>query len=316
MTDCLPVSAIVATRNRSISFKRMLESLAQQSRQPLDLVVVDASTNSETKDLCLRGVAGLATAISYQRAEHVGAAIQRNQAMGRVTQEVVWLLDDDVLLEKECLERLWEALQSDPTLGGVNAMIVNQRYVSPGKVSRSLFYILHGKYESSYAGKCIGPALNLLPEDNSNLPEVVPVEWLNTTCTLYRKKALPNPLFPDTFTGYSMFEDVTLSITVGKRWKLANARLARIFHDSQPGEHKNNVIELSKMELVNRHYVMTKVLGRSYLTDYLKLVLLQIFGLVSHISSQGWRDVPGIVKGKLSAINEIIMQSKLHKKTK
>jgi hypothetical protein len=30
-------------------------------------------------------------------------------------------------------------------------------------------------------------------------------------------------------------EKVTLSLTGGKRWKLANGRTARIDHDSQPG---------------------------------------------------------------------------------
>ncbi len=58
---------------------------------------------------------------------------------------------------------------------------------------------------------------------------MVPVEWLNTTCTLYRREALPDPPFLSHFTGYSLMEDLALSLTVGKRWKLANARGLRIF---------------------------------------------------------------------------------------
>ena len=144
--------------------------------------------------------------------------------------------------------RLWQALQSDTALGGVNAMITNQQYGTPGRVSRTLFRLLHGKPEATYAGKCIGPALNLLPEDRPDLPEVVPVEWLNTTCTLYRWKAMPQPPFPEHFTGYSLMEDVTLSLIVGRNWKLANARTARIYHDSQPGTHKQDISARTKME--------------------------------------------------------------------
>jgi hypothetical protein len=76
-------------------------------------------------------------------------------------------------------------------------------------------------------------------------------------------------------------EDVTLSLMVGRRWKLANARTARIYHDSQPGSHKVDPKVIAEMQLVNRHYVMTKVLGRSRFTDYLKLLLFELFSLVS-----------------------------------
>ena len=92
-------------------------------------------------------------------------------------------------------ERLWNAIESDRQLGGVNAMIVNQRYQPPGFISRTMFTLMHGRREKSFAGKLIGPAINLLPEDRDDLPEVVPVEWLNTTCTIYRREALPDPAF-------------------------------------------------------------------------------------------------------------------------
>ena len=307
MSQSLSISALVATRNRHQSFNRMLNSLATQSAQPQEMVVIDGSTNNETEKLCHTRISNLNTKIIYHKATEIGAATQRNQAMQYATQDTIWLLDDDITFEPNCVEKLWQALNTDAKLGGVNAMITNQKYLPPGKISRYLFWFLHGQRESSYAGKCIGPAFNLLPEDNPNLPEIVPVEWLNTTCVMYRKEALPNPLFPSIFTGYSLMEDVTLSLTVGKQWKLANARTARIFHDSQPGEHKNNQGVLAKMDLVNRHYVMTQILARKTLHDYFKLFILQLFGIVAFIvSEKQWKSLPKILLGKLSAMEEII----------
>jgi len=303
MVNILPVSAVIPTRNRSQPLSRTLESLAQQSVQPVEMVVIDGSTDDSTQYLCQSKMSGLITKIKYYRASEIGAATQRNQAMIHTSQNVIWLMDDDILLEPDCLNRLWTALQSDPSIGGVNAMITNQRYLPPGQISRRLFQFLHGHSDNSYAGKCIGPALNLLPEDNPNLPEIVPVEWLNTTCTLYRKEALPEPLFPDNFTGYSLMEDVTLSLMVGKKWKLSNARTARIFHDSQPGEHKSNVAVIAKMELVNRHYVMTSILNRSQFSDYLKLALLELFSVTTSLKSwRGWTQMPAVILAKLAAI--------------
>lgn len=190
-------------------------------------------------------------------------------------------------------------------------MITNQKYLPPGRMSRRLFEILSGKKQASFAGQCIGPALNLLPEDRDELPEIVPVEWLNSTCVLYRREALPEPLFPNNFKGYSLMEDVTLSLMVGKKWELCNARTARIYHDSQPGDHKNSQRVLSQMELVNRYFVMTEILERRQFSDYLKLGLLQLFAIAALFGSQGRvQDLPAVVLGKIGGIWEILMSKK------
>ena len=307
MPNVLPISVIIPTRNRSVPLARMLESLAKQSAQPIEMIVVDASTDGATEQICRQGIAGLSTQIIYCSAAQIGAAVQRNQAIAHATQSTILFCDDDVLFEPECILRLWQALQQAPDLAGVNAMITNQCYLPPGRWSRSLFQFLHGKKQPSYAGLCIGPGLNLLPEDRDDLPEVVPVEWLNTTCVLYRRQALPNPPFPSHFTGYSLMEDVTLSLIVGRTWKLANARTARIFHDSQPGQHKNNPAVLAEMELINRHYVMTHILNQQQIADYCKLAVLQSFGLIAALQTpKGWRSFPAILRGTLAAVVHII----------
>ena len=84
---------------------------------------------------------------------------------------------------------MWRALHSDERIGGVNAMITNQRYQMPGRISRFVFHLIDGRPESSYAGGVLGPAVNLLPADRDDLPEVVPVEWLNTgaRCTVGKR---------------------------------------------------------------------------------------------------------------------------------
>ena len=314
MPTFLPISALIATCDRAKPLKTMFDSLALQSVQPVEAIVVDASSDDDTKKLCQSRFDGLETNIIYHRAITIGAAAQRDRAMQFATQEVIWLLDDDIVLEPNCLAKLWQALQSDSRLGGVNAMITNQKYLPPGKISSCLFRLLHDdalrplrdRREPSYAGKCIGPGLNLLPEDNPNLPEVVAVEWLNTTCVLYRRQALPQPMFASFFQGYSLLEDLALSLTVGKQWRLANARTARIFHDSQPGKHKSDRGAIAQMELVNRHYVMTQILKRNTLRDYLKLTILQLFGIAALASSRDWLNLPVVIWGKIKAIAVIV----------
>lgn len=287
--------------------QRTIESLAAQGVQPLEIIVVDASDNPKTQQICEEGVLGLSSQMRWIKALECGAATQRNQGIAVATQPLIWFLDDDILFERDCVRRLWSAIESDQQLGGVNAMIVNQRYQMPGAISRFMFTLMHGRAEKTFAGKVIGPAINLLPEDRDDLPDVVPVEWLNTTCAIYRREALPDPTFPELFVGYSLMEDLALSLNVGKRgWKLANVRTARIFHDSQPSPHKLDVAAVAAMELLNRHYVMTQVLEQRKSTDYLRLLGWEIFSILSTTTtSHGRRNLGSVIQGKWKALREL-----------
>ena len=309
----LPISVVIATRNRAASLTRTLRSLGSQALAPSELIVVDASDDGASKEVVtnFRECFGPATATHWTAAQVAGAAVQRNQGVRMATQPFVWFLDDDVLFEPGCAEQLWKAVESDSALGGVNAMIINQRYHPPGLVSRTMFTLMHGRREKTFAGKIIGPAINLLPEDGEDLPEVVPVEWLNTTCTIYRREALPSPPFDAIFTGYSLMEDVALSFRVGKKWKLANARKARIVHNSQPGEHKSEPRSVAKMEIMNRYYVMTNILETRGALQFLRLGAWQLFQLASIAArSSTRRNTVPILLGQWDGLKAIMSKWK------
>jgi GT2 family glycosyltransferase len=218
----------------------------------------------------------------------------------------VGFCDDDIIFETDCIKRMWEALRGDGKLGGVNATITNQGYHSPGRATRLVLRMMHSRHEPTYAGRVIGPAVNLLPEDRSDLPEVVPVDWLNTTCTMYRREALPVPPFDSCFSGYSMLEDLALSLRVSRRWRLANVRTARIYHDSQPGPQKSDPRIVAEMELRNRHYIMREILGRNRIADHARLALWETFQLAALVARpSGLGELPKVMAGKIAALRHI-----------
>jgi glycosyltransferase involved in cell wall biosynthesis len=311
MMEIRPIVAIIPTASRHKVLLRTLQSISSQLVQPVKIVIIDASPGDETKHLCETVIAGLNSKIVYDRAKRAGAAAQRNQGMLHCDTEFVLFMDDDIILESDCIDRLWSCLSSDTTAGGVNAMITNQKYHTPGTLTRFMYHMMSGRKLDSYAGKCIGPAWNLLPEDNPALGNCNPVEWLNTTCTLYRKSALPEPVFQPHFTGYSLMEDLALSLHVGRKYKLFNARYARIFHDSQPGDHKSGKKAFSRMELVNRHFIMTRIMGKKGFINHAKLFLFECWGIASSLTGlNGWKQLLPVLAGKFSAIPEIIFRKK------
>jgi glycosyltransferase involved in cell wall biosynthesis len=286
----------------------MLATFSMQSHLPAELIVIDGSINDETKIAVEEfGIAHSPSIhVLWVRAEIPGAAAQRNQGILLSRQKYILFFDDDILFSPECIMHLWAAMEGNRNLGGVSAMITNQKYCQPGVISRALFYFMHGEALETFAGRVIGPAINLLPEDRVELPEVVPTQWLNTTCTIYRANALPTPAFDSIFTRYSLMEDLALSLQVGKKCRLANVRSARIFHDSQPGAYKSDPCARAEMELVNRHYVMTNVLERTRLRDYVRLFIWEAFTLVASLSSrEGRRTFGARLRGQMLGIRAI-----------
>lgn len=276
----LPVSVVIPTRDRPAALVRTLRSLLASTAVPEEFVIIDASASPEAGEAAetLFAVDQDAPRLVLRAATEAGAARQRNQGVALATCDFVLFCDDDVVFEPECVARLWQAMRSDGRIGGVSASIVNQTYARPGLITRGVLAIMGVAERDGYAGRIVGPAINFLPR--ADLPDMaVTVEWLSLGCSLYRRALLPHPPLDLFFHGYSLGEDVALSLRVAHRAKLANAPAARIFHDSQPGAHKASLVALSRMQLVNRHYLMTQLMERTGAADKARLILWECFQL-------------------------------------
>ena len=303
----IPVTAIIPTADRGAILFKTLESIAHQNFQPFEIIIVDATPGDTTLKIGKAQIPGLFSKVIVTKAVHKGAAVQRIQGLQYATQLYILFTDDDIILEPGCIEFLWKSLISNDEAGATNVLVTNQHYHPPGKLTGIMYRLMHGSKINSYAGKCIGPAWNLLPEQTGESALCNEVEWINTTCSLYRKIALPTPLFPEHFKGYSLMEDLALSLTVSRNWKLYNVPDARIFHDSQPGKHKNSAFKLSKMELVNRHYIMKYIMKREGFSYTLKLTVFELWGILSGLTSlRGWLQLFPDIFGKLAGMYSII----------
>jgi hypothetical protein len=105
---------------------------------------------------------------------------------------------------------------------------------------------------------------------------------------LYRRELLPDPPFPNIFHGASLCEDLALSLTVAKAAQLFQASRARYIHLNAGGDHKSDVRKIASMNLVNRHYVMTQVMGKTSFTDYLQLAAMIAFGMLAPLKRGQW----------------------------
>jgi GT2 family glycosyltransferase len=307
----LSISAVIPTLNRGGSLAATLESLLAQSLLPQEIVVVDgsdASTRDRTRALLAPLLRDHSERLRVVAAVQIGAAAQRNQGVAATAGDLVLFLDDDMHMDRDCLERLAAPLTADAAIGGACGLIENHCYHPPGLFSRMLFAWLNGVQAPSYAGRCLGPAFTTLPEDGAHVPEIAAVDWMLTGCALYRRAALPIPPVPPRFTGASIAEDLALSLSVARSWQLFSVRQARLRHEEPPKATSQCAeASLAEMEMMNRHFIMTQILGRSSLRDYGQYLTVNLFMLPLTLAQHdGLRLFPARLLGRVRALWKLL----------
>jgi GT2 family glycosyltransferase len=191
-----------------------------------------------------------------------GSAAQRNLALQRWGgEDGVLFMDDDAVVEPDCIGEMLAAFElSGLEVCGVAANISNQPVGRPGRATRLALFLVGGGWGGDVSGRLIGPAVGIRPPGDI-ASRFLPIEWTSTTCVLYRRDALPSGGFRAFFSGYSLGEDVALSVDAREKGALVYASGARIIHTPR-STAKPSAYEYGRMEVLNRHYLARYVLRR------------------------------------------------------
>jgi GT2 family glycosyltransferase len=100
----LPASVLIASRERPEMLLDTVRSVLSARRVPSEIVVVDQSRVPQDELAALGTVRGCE--VRYVRSTTSGASRARNLALRLASQEVVVLIDDDMLVQDDSLERL------------------------------------------------------------------------------------------------------------------------------------------------------------------------------------------------------------------
>jgi hypothetical protein len=249
----------IATADRPALLRTVLNCWQTGTALPAEVRVVDASTGSETRDLCAEDWTPLK--VTYIVSSVRGAVQQRNAGLVGVRTPIVVFCDDDVEIPKETLCAFLTTFTQDgsESIGGVAGFIEGTAHRVPTRRGRWYFRLQAGYRHEHYGGRVIGPMLNLLPTDRPEDPVLYESEWLNTTLAAYRTPLVMATGFPP-FTGYGFQEDVSLSWRIGRTHKLYFDRDLRYVHDSAGGAHKVDQAQLHVMKLAHRWYNASQLL--------------------------------------------------------
>lgn len=282
-------SVVIATYERPHELRTTLEGLATQTRPPAQVVVVDASPQSDTAGAAQSFVSRLP--LRYERAEAASAAKQRNQGGRGITTPLVAFVDDDVRLPPDLFAMLCAPFDDDDHLGGVSARIADMQHPVPRGLLRAYYRLQAGYAHPTYGGKLFGPAINCLPSYTETDGDLIPADWLNSTCVCYRTELFQREMFP-AFDGYSFMEDVHLSARIARTHRLAFHKTAVFEHLDATSSFKRDRRALARMHLRHQRRIAREIMHLGAVELTAKLFLHRVFTTACLLRARGpdWRD--------------------------
>ncbi|MEQ1772383.1 MAG: glycosyltransferase [Burkholderiales bacterium] len=238
---------VVPTKDRPDDLRKLLLSIASQTRKPDQLIVVDGS-NPDIRHV----IAGFPElAIDYVRVYPPSLSQQRNAGMRQLKPDITLAgyLDDDIVLEPPAIEVMREFWSGAPTdIGGAAFNITN---ALPAKNSslKELFLIdspLPGRMLRSGFPSTIGFQKCDLESD-----------WLYGGATVWRREIVEQFGYDEWFLGTGFMEDVDFSYSVRKAYRLMVVAESRLAHYSYPVKLEREAL-LGKWQIVNRMYFVRK----------------------------------------------------------
>lgn len=110
----MKISAVIPTRNRPANLKVALRSLADQTRRPDEILVVDSS---DDKQSILKLKEEFADAPVLWMDSKASVCLQRNAGIRSASGDWIFLCDDDIQLPPDYLEKLENCARSKPEYG-------------------------------------------------------------------------------------------------------------------------------------------------------------------------------------------------------
>lgn len=246
---------VVPTKDRPRELLALLDNLEGQTRVPEKVVVVDSSEEPATPFLDGKSDNGW---ILYRRHAPPSAAAQRNagiQAVGGRF-DLIGLLDDDVTLAPDAIERMLAFWQSEESRG-VGGAAFNQLHetsiLAASVLKRSRMVNFLGLYARRPGSVAPSGWHSLIGTVRRNTR----VEWLQTGAAVWRSEVFGEYEFDEYFDSYSYLEDLEFSYTVGREWALVVVADAQYEHHGAPGG-RVDAERFGEIEVRNRLYFVRK----------------------------------------------------------
>jgi GT2 family glycosyltransferase len=290
----LTASVIICTRNRRDDIIRCLNSIAQQTMLPHELIIVDSSDISLMQLPLFQDVFNAAT---FPQAKCIylhtrpGLTYQRNRGIEKATKDIIYFFDDDVVLLPAYLAKMHEIFCANTHYAGGMGDIsnINQKISWRYQWFRKFFLLPHegGSGRFTFSG---------MPTHPYGTQEFKNVEILGGCCMAIRRNIAQQFLFDETLGGYCYLEDADIACRISRHYQLFFNPKAQLIHNESP-QARDRAIDTSAMFVYNYSYLFFK---NFYPYNRLKIVgyWWSLCGLfVQSVLYRDWDQLKGFWRG-------------------
>ncbi len=295
------IAIVVPTIGRYEELRRMLHSLAQQSRLP-DQVIIAGEGDPATMSDLTRTFPQLDVEFLPLPRPPICEARNAGVRAARPDVSLIGFMDDDIVLEPGALEAIlafWATAPSDVGGAALNMLNADPPF-APWLKSLSITSWL-GLYNTEKGAVLRSGIHTLLGHQH----KTIFVKWLPGAAAVYAKKVIEEYPSDEWFRGYGYLEDLDLSYRIGKKYKLAVVADARFYHyPSQVG--RENPYLFGKKEVINRLYFVSKNRELSRLSCCVAImvrVFISAFLGLSKRKSYYFKRVAGNFAGLLTTLS-------------
>jgi GT2 family glycosyltransferase len=230
------VSIVVPSKDRPDEILRMLRSVRAQATMPLELIVVDQSAQPYRIE-------------PFAELRHIydpainGASAARNRGVETACADVILFIDDDVVLETDCIGEIARAFAARPELVGAQCAIHNpwdDEPLSLYDVSTRIFE--HGFFDSRPKRK-----------RGEQIPRLI-----DGLASAYRRNFLRHERFDEALPGYSLAEDWDLTKRAARYGALTIVPSARVRHEHS-SKNRQDALTYQKLRRTNILYLYDKL---------------------------------------------------------
>lgn len=288
----MKVSIVIVTKDRPSDLAQCLNSIAMQSHNSHQVIIVDSSADNQSRTVAQRYSKRLPILYTHSAP---GITKQRNIARVLIATDtdVVLYIDDDVILEADNILQLQDFFSQYPDAVGVTGNII-------GEETHSLFKRFFGSLSLLYTPEIFGITAGLFNIINTPIKQQS-VRWLPGAFMAYRWTSVVDIAFDEWFTTYGLAEDLDFSLQAGARGDLYVNPDIQVTHT-----HSNlgrNWHRFGVMRIRNRNYIRKKHFSglKYWLGFWWANLWLCTFNGVRAIISQRYRDeFKGNIRGILS----------------
>lgn len=306
------ISIVTPTFRRPSEALGLLENLANQKLVPDEVILVDGAPPTEcaTEKAIKKVIDSFPFEINYVRYGG-GTALQRNRGIEEAQGSFVALIDDDVRLESDFLEKIIAEFDKDleKKVGGIVGYRKNQ-YFRAADSPRWRWYrrlkLLTVFEPGKYDFNCGYPINSFMQPTFDGTRQV---DFMTTACAVWRREVFASGLrFDAFFKDYGVLEDAHFSLRAAKKWTLLQSgdALCRELHAPNGRVSPRRI---GYKCVVNYYFVFQDIVNPLSAGQKFRFWRYQAFEFfriaASAVRRRNWRDIEDIV-GRLEGIAAVM----------